>query len=108
MKHDGTSIPEIVGMYLGKNMKSVMVAFSIVLLILVGTVFITSPAGLLTSMTGISKNIWLVLIIIYYIIATVLPVDKVIGKLYPIFDNRVSIFKILLSKLSKIQYLLNI
>ena len=85
MKHDGTSIPEIVGMYLGKNMKSVMVAFSIVLLILVGTVFITSPAGLLTSMTGISKNIWLVLIIIYYIIATVLPVDKVIGKLYPIF-----------------------
>ncbi len=85
MKHDGTSIPEIVGMYLGKNMKTVMVAFSIVLLILVGTVFITSPAGLLTSMTGINKNIWLVLIIIYYIVATVLPVDKVIGKLYPIF-----------------------
>lgn len=85
MKHDGTSIPEIVGMYLGKNMKTVMVGFSIVLLILVGTVFITSPAGLLTSMTGIDKNIWLVLIVIYYIIATVLPVDKVIGKLYPIF-----------------------
>lgn len=85
MKHDGTSIPEIVGMYLGKNMKAVMVGFSIVLLVLVGTVFITSPAGLLTSMTGINKNLWLVLIIIYYIIATVLPVDKVIGKLYPIF-----------------------
>ncbi|WP_018590053.1 carbon starvation protein A [Terrisporobacter glycolicus] len=85
MKHDGTSIPEIVGIYLGKNMKTIMVAFSIVLLILVGTVFITSPAGLLTSMTGINKNIWLVLIIIYYIVATVLPVDKVIGKLYPIF-----------------------
>lgn len=85
MKHDGTSIPEIVGMYLGKNMKTVMVGFSIVLLILVGTVFITSPAGLLTSMTGIDKNLWLVLIIIYYIVATVLPVDKVIGKLYPIF-----------------------
>ncbi|MEG0857758.1 MAG: carbon starvation CstA family protein [Romboutsia sp.] len=85
MKHDGTSIPEIVGIYLGKNMKTIMVAFSIVLLVLVGTVFITSPAGLLTSMTGINKNIWLVLIIIYYIVATVLPVDKVIGKLYPIF-----------------------
>ena len=85
MKHDGTSIPEIVGIYLGKNMKTIMVAFSIVLLILVGTVFITSPAGLLTSMTGINKNIWLVIIIIYYIVATVLPVDKVIGKLYPIF-----------------------
>ena len=62
MKHDGTSIPEIVGMYLGQNMKKVMVAFSVVLLILVGTVFITSPAGLLTSMTGMDKNIWLVLI----------------------------------------------
>ena len=85
MKHDGTSIPEIVGIYLGKNMKTVMVGFSIVLLILVGTVFITSPAGLLTSMTGLDKNIWLVLIIIYYIVATILPVDKVIGKLYPIF-----------------------
>ena len=85
MKHDGTSIPELVGMYLGKNMKTVMVGFSIILLILVGTVFITSPAGLLTSMTGINKNIWLVLIIVYYIVATVLPVDKVIGKLYPIF-----------------------
>ena len=85
MKHDGTSIPEIVGMYLGQNMKKVMVGFSIVLLILVGTVFITSPAGLLTSMTGMNKNIWLVLIIVYYIVATVLPVDKVIGKLYPIF-----------------------
>ena len=85
MKHDGTSIPEIVGMYLGKNMKTVMVGFSIVLLVLVGTVFINSPAGLLTSMTGIDKNIWLVLIIVYYIIATILPVDKVIGKLYPVF-----------------------
>ncbi len=85
MKHNGTSIPEIVGMYLGKNMRTVMVGFSIVLLILVGTVFITSPAGLLNSMTGIDKNVWLVLIVIYYIIATILPVDKVIGKLYPIF-----------------------
>ena len=85
MKHDGTSIPELVGMYLGKNMKTVMVAFSIILLILVGSVFITSPASLLTSMTGLNKNIWLVLIIVYYIIATVLPVDKIIGKLYPIF-----------------------
>lgn len=85
MKHDGASIPEIVGMYLGKNMKSVMIVFSILLLILTGTVFITSPAGLLNTMTGINKSIWLVVIIIYYIAATVLPVDKIIGKLYPIF-----------------------
>lgn len=85
MKHDGTSVSEIVGIYLGKNMKNVMRVFSVILLILVGTVFVTSPAGLLTSMTGIDKNIWVVLIIIYYLLATVLPVDKVIGKIYPIF-----------------------
>ena len=85
MKHDGTSVSEIVGIYLGNGMKNVMRVFSVILLILVGTVFVTSPAGLLTSMTGVDKNIWVVLIIIYYIIATVLPVDKVIGKIYPIF-----------------------
>ncbi|WP_455538814.1 carbon starvation CstA family protein [Terrisporobacter sp.] len=85
MKYDGASIPEIVGMYLGKHMKYVMLVFSVILLILVGAVFVTSPASLLNSMTGADKNIWLIVIIIYYIIATVLPVDKVIGKLYPIF-----------------------
>lgn len=85
MKHDGISVSEIVGIYLGKNMKNVMRVFSVILLILVGTVFVTSPAGLLTSMTGIDKNIWVVLIIIYYLAATVLPIDKVIGKIYPIF-----------------------
>lgn len=85
MKHDGTSVSEIVGIYLGDKMKIVMRVFSVILLILVGTVFVTSPAGLLTSMTGIDKNIWVVLIIIYYMLATVLPIDKVIGKIYPVF-----------------------
>lgn len=85
MKHNGTSVSEIVGIYLGNGMKSVMRVFSVILLILVGTVFVTSPAGLLTSMTGIDKNIWVAVIIIYYMLATVLPVDKVIGKIYPIF-----------------------
>ena len=85
MKHEGTSVSEIVGIYLGDGMKNVMRVFSVILLILVGTVFITSPAGLLTSMTGMSKTFWLVMIVIYYIVATVLPVDKVIGKIYPLF-----------------------
>src|SRR5699024_1150580 len=85
MKHDGTSVSEIVGIYLGNGMKNVMRVFSVILLILVGTVFVTSPAGLLSSMTGVDTDIWVVLLIIYYIIATVLPVDKVIGKIYPIF-----------------------
>ncbi|WP_270941813.1 carbon starvation protein A [Romboutsia lituseburensis] len=85
MKHEGTSVSEIVGIYLGDGMKSVMRVFSVILLILVGTVFVTSPAGLLTSMTGIDKTVWVVVIIIYYMAATVLPVDKVIGKIYPVF-----------------------
>ncbi|MGL5752896.1 MAG: carbon starvation CstA family protein [Paraclostridium sp.] len=85
LKHNGSSVSEIVGIYLGDKMKSVMRVFSVILLILVGTVFVTSPAGLLTSMTGIDKTVWVVVIIIYYMLATVLPVDKVIGKIYPIF-----------------------
>ena len=85
MKHDGASVSELVGIYLGDNMKAVMRVFSVILLILVGTVFVTSPAGLLSSMTGMNNTVWVVLIIVYYIVATVLPVDKVIGKIYPVF-----------------------
>ena len=85
MKHDGASVSELVGIYLGDTMKNIMRVFSVILLILVGTVFVTSPAGLLSSMTGMNNIIWVVLIIIYYIVATVLPVDKVIGKIYPVF-----------------------
>ena len=85
MKHDGASVSELVGIYLGDKMKAVMRVFSVILLILVGTVFVTSPAGLLSSMTGMNNTVWVVLIIGYYIVATVLPVDKVIGKIYPVF-----------------------
>ena len=85
MKHDGISVSEIVGIYLGNNMKKVMRVFSVILLVLVGTVFVSSPASLLSNMTGISLTIWTAIIIIYYIIATILPIDKVIGKIYPVF-----------------------
>ena len=62
-----------------------MVIFSVVLLILVGVVFLTGPADLLKTLTGIDRDIFIVIIVVYYIAATVLPVDKVIGKIYPIF-----------------------
>lgn len=87
MKHDGASVSELVGIYLGENMRKVMVVFSVVLLVLVGTVFVSSPAGLLSSMTGKSMTFWIIAIIIYYIVATVLPIDKVIGKIYPLFGT---------------------
>lgn len=85
MRNDGISVPEIVGRYLGVGMKTVMRVFSVILLVLVGTVFVSSPAALLSSMTGISVLVWMVAIIAYYIIATILPIDKVIGKIYPLF-----------------------
>ena len=85
MKHDGASVSELVGIYLGDKMKAVIRVFSVILLILVGTVFVTSPAGLLSSMTGMDNTVWVVLIIVYYMLATILPVDKVIGKIYPLF-----------------------
>ncbi len=85
MKHDGTSVSELVGVYLGGKMKIVMRIFSIILLVLVGTVFVSSPAGLLSNMTGQSMVMWTALIIVYYLVATVLPIDKLIGKIYPLF-----------------------
>ena len=85
LKHNGISVSEIVGIYLGNTMKNVMRVFSVVLLILVGTVFVTSPAGLLTNLTGLNQTLLVGIIIVYYILATVLPVDKIIGKIYPLF-----------------------
>lgn len=87
LRHDGASIPEIVGNYLGNGFRQFMRAFSIVLLVLLGVVFITGPAGLLESITpkALDKNFWIYAIFIYYLLATMLPIDKLIGKIYPIF-----------------------
>lgn len=85
VRNDGATIAEIVGEYLGMTAKNVMRLFSVVLLVLVGVVFINGPAGLLENMTGINKFVFLGVIIVYYLVATVMPVDKVIGKVYPIF-----------------------
>lgn len=87
MKHDGISVSEIVGIYLGNGMKNLMRIFSIILLLLVGTVFVTSPASLLHNLTGINKIVLVIAIIIYYILATILPIDKIIGKIYPLFGT---------------------
>lgn len=86
-RHGGASIAELSGDYLGSAVKWVMRIFSVVLLVLCGTVFVTSPAGLLEKLTpdGLSGTFWAVVILFYYLLATLLPIDKVIGKLYPIF-----------------------
>ncbi|KXZ39454.1 Carbon starvation protein CstA [Alkalithermobacter thermoalcaliphilus JW-YL-7 = DSM 7308] len=85
IRHKGTSMSEVVGIYLGDTVRKIMRVFTVVLLILVGTVFVTGPAGLLSNLTKWDRTFWVVAIIAYYILATVLPVDKVIGKIYPIF-----------------------
>ncbi|MFV0363729.1 MAG: carbon starvation protein A [Suipraeoptans sp.] len=87
VRNDGASISEIVGKYLGPVMKNVMRVFSVVLLVMVGVVFMVGPAGLLALLTPNTLNItfWTIVILIYYFLATLLPIDKIIGKLYPIF-----------------------
>ena len=86
VRNDGLSITEIVARYLGKGAGVFMRIFSVLLLILVGVVFVVSPADILSAKFDIlSKNWWLAIIIIYYFVATLLPVDKLIGKIYPLF-----------------------
>ena len=86
-RHEGASIAELSGTYLGKTARVLMRIFSVVLLVLCGTVFVTSPAGLLDKLTPdwMNGTFWTVIILAYYLLATLLPIDKLIGKLYPIF-----------------------
>lgn len=87
IRNGGESLPEIVGRYLGGRTKKVMIVFTLVLMILVGAVFVSGPAELLAGMTPDWMNaiFWIVVIFLYYILATILPVDKIIGKVYPLF-----------------------
>ncbi len=86
-RHGGASISELSGSYLGRAAKWIMRVFSVVLLVLCGTVFVTSPAGLLDRLTPawMNSSFWAVVILIYYLLATLLPIDKLIGRLYPAF-----------------------
>lgn len=92
-RNDGASISEVCGIYLGDLMKNVMRVFSVVLLVMVGTVFAVGPAGLIVTLfsnSGVkgvlaSKEVWLWIILAYYFIATFISIDKIIGKIYPLF-----------------------
>ena len=83
----GASLPETVGRELGTGIKQFMRAFSVILLIFVAAVFVITPAGLLSAMTPDSLDtlFWIICIFAYYMLATLLPIDKLIGNLYPIF-----------------------
>lgn len=87
IRNDGASISEIVGIYLGPVMKTVMRIFSVILLVMVGVVFMVGPAGLLALLTPevLDVKFWTIIVLIYYFLATLLPIDKLIGRLYPFF-----------------------
>lgn len=93
VRSGGRSIPETAGQYLGGGARQFMRAFTVVVLILVGAVFITGPAKILGDLTGgtalwggmADMQFWVWVILAYYILATLLPIDKIIGKLYPVF-----------------------
>ena len=87
IRNGGESLPEIVGRYLGSTTKKVTCVFTLILMILVGAVFVSGPAELLAGMTPEWMNaiFWISVIFLYYILATILPVDKIIGKFYPLF-----------------------
>lgn len=84
MRHDGEGLAELAGRYLGRWPRLLVLAFTVFLLLMVGTVFVYSPAQILSDMGG-SKMMWVGVIFVYYIIATMLPIDKIIGKIYPLF-----------------------
>lgn len=89
VRRDGASLPEIVGEQLGLSVKQVMRGFSLLLMILVGAVFVMTPASLIASLTPAELDVtfWIAVIFVYYMLATVLPVDKLIGNLYPLFGG---------------------
>lgn len=87
LRNNGASLPELVGSQLGNGVKQTMRVFSLLLMVLVGAVFVYNPADLLAMLTpeSLDRTFWIVLIFVYYMLATLLPVDKLIGKLYPLF-----------------------
>ena len=85
VRHGGVGLPELVGYYLGNTTKKVMLIFTVLLLVMVGAVFVYSPAIILGDLTQWNVMFWVAVIFVYYIIATMMPIDKIIGSIYPLF-----------------------
>jgi carbon starvation protein CstA len=85
LRQDGKGLPEIVGDNLGPFFLHLIRVFTVLLMLLVGVVFVLGPAELLASLSGVDKGVWIAAIFCYYFLATILPIDKIIGRLYPLF-----------------------
>ena len=84
MRHDGANLPTLISDNLGTVARRVMLAFTVMLMLMVGAVFVYSPAIILEGIAG-SRVMWIVIIFVYYLIAAMMPIDKIIGKVYPVF-----------------------
>jgi carbon starvation protein CstA len=85
LRNKGASLPELIGKYLGLTAQQVTRMFTILLMVLVGVVFVSGPAGLLEKLTALDDWWWIGIIFVYYLLAAMLPIDKLIGKVYPLF-----------------------
>ena len=92
LRHDGANLPTLIGKYLGSGARGVMLVFTVLLLMMVGAVFVYSPAEILKGMFSSETMpllsdpiVWVIIIFCYYIVATLLPIDKIIGRIYPLF-----------------------
>jgi carbon starvation protein CstA len=87
LRNRGAHLPELAGKFRGAGSRHVVNVFSLLLLLLVGTVFVTAPADLLANLTAswMSAGVWTVIIFAYYIAATIFPIDMIIGRFYPLF-----------------------
>lgn len=86
LRYGGAGYHEVLGRNLGHGVRTFMEFFTVIFLILVGAVFVAGPANLLLSIfPAVPYWVWAVLIFAYYICATIFPIDKVIGKIYPFF-----------------------
>ena len=94
LHNQGEGYPEMIGRFLGSKMKFIVRIMSLVLMVMVGAVFLAGPAGLLTDATGLDYNWWVLIIIVYYILATLMPIDKIIGPLYPVFGAAILLMTI--------------
>ena len=91
IRNGGASVPTITGKYLGKGAKHFMNIFALVLLLLVGVVFVSAPAGMITNLVNQQTDLAMPMMVMvgiiftYYVIATIVPIDKIIGRFYPFF-----------------------
>jgi len=85
IRNGGANVPDIIGKYLGGGMKQFILVLSVCLLLVLSASFVSGPADLLAELTSLDKQIWVCVVLGYYILATLLPIDKLIGRFYPVF-----------------------